>query len=192
MTQQLNTELGKSYWNSNGVYQKEFDEFYEKLVPSSGASKTLNGELIRSISRLFYEYCNNGNCNACEQKWGEEEYTCGACNGSGEMHDDDEEGNEITVDCDTCYGSGKETEEVIESTSVSPMYAQFLELIEKSVPNTENQVKQVSEFIEANHYSSKNQFSDSNMEIYNRLCDRVIHYVINNEDKELPSWYNED
>lgn len=192
MTQQLNTELGKSYWDSNGVYQKEFDEFYNKLVPLSGASLTLNGELIRSISRLFYEYCNNGNCNACEVKWGEEEYNCVSCNGSGEIHNNDEDNNEIIVDCDTCYGSGKESEEVIESISVSFMYAQFLKLIKKSIPNSENQVNIISEFIQENHYSSKDQFSDKNMGIYNSLCDLVIYYVINNEDKELPSWYNKD
>ena len=184
------TELGKSYWNETGTFQKEYDELYKKHVPNSGASNTLNGELIRAISRLFYEYCNNGNCNACEQKWGEEEYTCGCCNGSGTMMSEDE--NEIEVDCDECYGSGYETEEVIESTSVAPMYAQFLELIEKSVPSAKEDVTKVENFIEADLYNSSNQFSDENMKIYNDLCDKVIFHVLTNEDKEIPTWYEKD
>lgn len=171
------TELGKSYWNSNGAFQKEYDELYEKHVPSSGAATTLNGELIRATSRLFYEYCNNGNCNACEQKWGEEERECHSCNG------DDE-------DCEECYGSGYTTEEVIESTSVSPMYSQFLELIKKSVSSTKEDVGKVEKFIEDNN--SSNQFSDENMKLYNDLTDKVIYYVLTNEDKDLPDWYEKD
>ena len=188
-TEFKSTELGKSYWNGTGAFQKEYDELYKQHVPSSGAASTLNGELIRAISRLFYEYCNNGNCNACEQKWGEEEYTCGCCNGSGVMMGEDDDGNEIEVDCDTCYGFGTESEEVIESTSVAPFYVQFLELIEKSVPSAKEDVKKVENFIEADLYNSSTQFSDENMKIYNALCDKVIFHVLTNEDKELPSWY---
>ena len=72
------TELGKSYWNANGAYQAEYDKLYNELVPASGSAETLKGELIRAISRLVYEHCNNGNCNAREvdnpYSWDEDEY----------------------------------------------------------------------------------------------------------------------
>ena len=58
------TPAGQHYWDNKGAMQTEFDSLYEKLVPSSGNAASLNGELIRAISRLHYEYYNNGNCNA--------------------------------------------------------------------------------------------------------------------------------
>ena len=58
------TPKGNSYWNDTGLYQKEYDDFYNELVPSSNEAETNHGELIRCISRLTYDYYNNGNCNA--------------------------------------------------------------------------------------------------------------------------------
>lgn len=181
------TQKGNSYWASNGAFQEEYDELYKKFVPQSGAAETLNGELIRSISRLFYEYCNNGNCNACDQKWGEEEYECYACRGTGTMNDEDEEGNEIEVD-----GSGYESEEVILETNVSPFYGKMLELIQESVPGVQEDVSKVEKFIKRDLYNDSNQFSEQYMQMYNTLCDKVIFYVLTNEDKELPNWYERD
>lgn len=60
------TPIGKNYWRGNGIYQTEYDELYDKLVPSSGEAPTVHGELIRGISRLTYDYYNNGNCNVRE------------------------------------------------------------------------------------------------------------------------------
>jgi hypothetical protein len=58
------TVYPNSYWNGTGAYQKEYKELYFKLVPKQGSAATLNGELIRAISRLTYEFYNNGNANA--------------------------------------------------------------------------------------------------------------------------------
>ena len=57
------TPIGKTYWNDEGVYQTEFDELYKYLVPNCGDAPTIQGELLRVISRLNYDYFNNGNCN---------------------------------------------------------------------------------------------------------------------------------
>lgn len=51
------------YWNDEGTYQQEHDEFYDKLVPAIGACETLAGELIRSADRIYYDAYNNGFCN---------------------------------------------------------------------------------------------------------------------------------
>lgn len=58
------TPLGKSYWNNEGAYEKEANELYNELVPPMGEAETVNGELVRIVNRLYYEYCNNGNMNA--------------------------------------------------------------------------------------------------------------------------------
>ena len=58
-----NSLKGKSYWNSEGAYQKEYDQLYKELVPDFGEAETSDGELLRSITRLYYDYCNNGNGN---------------------------------------------------------------------------------------------------------------------------------
>lgn len=67
------TEIGKSYWNGTGFYQKEYEELQEELIPQMGKAESEEGELLRSISRLYYDYCNNGNGNVFNESWGEVE-----------------------------------------------------------------------------------------------------------------------
>lgn len=45
------------YWNNT---PEEFNQLYKKLIPDSGACETLEGELLRSANRLYYDYYNNG------------------------------------------------------------------------------------------------------------------------------------
>ena len=135
------TELGNSYWNETGAYQNAYQQLYDKLVPSSGNAKTLNGELIRAISRLFYEYCNNGNCNAVD-----------------------------------------------ETTGISSFYEKFISLIEETVPGISKDTQNLRNLIM--DYDSS--FSDSEMDLYNKVCDKVMFFVINNEDKALPENYEQD
>lgn len=46
-----------------GRYQDEYRQLWSKLVPESGAAKTLQGEVVRVIGRLASEYYHNGNMN---------------------------------------------------------------------------------------------------------------------------------
>ena len=50
-----------------GIYYKEYDLLWEKLVPDYGKSETIIGEMIRIVGRLNHEYYNNGNCNLQEE-----------------------------------------------------------------------------------------------------------------------------
>ena len=59
----LTTILPNSYWAGTGAYQGEFELLLEQLLPSTGSAHTIKGEIVRAISRLCYEYHNNGNCN---------------------------------------------------------------------------------------------------------------------------------
>ena len=52
-----------TYWNRTGTYQAWIDNVGSKLVPSSGRCDTVEGELIRSATRLYYDFYNNGMCN---------------------------------------------------------------------------------------------------------------------------------
>ena len=49
-----------AYWNSKGEYQKEYDALWDKLVPSEGEAETIPGEVLRAISRIYYDRYNNG------------------------------------------------------------------------------------------------------------------------------------
>lgn len=165
------TSLEGSYWNHNGAYQKEGDELFEKMVPASGAAETLNGELIRGINRLYYEYLNNGNCNACEvtrvgdHGWWDEE-----------TEDPDE----------------------IESVEIDAYYGKFLDLISTSLKRrivareVEPLLSRIREIIENAAYDMPAHvyFSKENVNVYSRMCDLVIWYVLNTPDSEIPAGYD--
>ena len=67
MKEQKFTENGKRYWNDEGAYNEEYKRLHEEMVPHSGRSESYQGEVIRAVSRMYYEYYNNGNCNACQE-----------------------------------------------------------------------------------------------------------------------------
>lgn len=55
--------MGKTqptYWGNTGQYQKDYDRLWKRLVPAEGKADTLHGELLRSISRIYYDLYNNG------------------------------------------------------------------------------------------------------------------------------------
>ena len=163
-----------SYWNNNGAYQKEGDELYEKLVPSEGAAETVHGELIRGINRLFHEYCNNGNGNAIEVI---------TPNDHPWDYDEDVDGE---IDWDE-----------IEEVNIAPYYEKFLDLIQSTLVDTicpaevEELCSDVREVIErgAMNQPCSVYFSQKNVNKYNLMCDVVIWYVLNIEDKALPKNY---
>lgn len=66
------TEEGKSYWEKSGSYQKECDDLFDKLVPQTGSAETIAGEMVRGVSRLYYDYFNNGNCNVADVEYNDD------------------------------------------------------------------------------------------------------------------------
>jgi hypothetical protein len=52
--------MDATYWNGIGKYQEQYDRMAEDLVPDSGNCETVAGELMRSVSRLGYDFYNNG------------------------------------------------------------------------------------------------------------------------------------
>jgi hypothetical protein len=51
-----------TYWNSNGKHQAAYQEL-SKMVPSSGPAGTVEGEMLRAVTRLYYDFYNNGMVN---------------------------------------------------------------------------------------------------------------------------------
>jgi len=52
----------RSYWSSNGKYQKESD-ILQKLVPTEGSSPFTDVELYRIATNVYYDIFNNGGGN---------------------------------------------------------------------------------------------------------------------------------
>lgn len=52
--------MENTYWNRNGKYQAELDHLTEMFLPLSGNCATVAGELVRSATRLAYDFYNNG------------------------------------------------------------------------------------------------------------------------------------
>tara|TARA_S200002703_G_scaffold50790_1_gene44162 strand:- start:1021 stop:1461 length:441 start_codon:yes stop_codon:yes gene_type:complete len=59
-----------SYWDNEGKYQQEYDAAWKTLIPSSGEAEDGLPEALRAISRIGYDYYNNGFCNLW-QRWEE-------------------------------------------------------------------------------------------------------------------------
>jgi hypothetical protein len=55
----INKDTG-SYWDHTGKYQQEYDAAWEALIPASGKAKDGCPEALRAISRIGYDYYNNG------------------------------------------------------------------------------------------------------------------------------------
>lgn len=56
-------DLTVLYFRGLGRYQEDYDRLWRSLVPQSGQSGTVQGELIRSVVRIADEYYRNGGAN---------------------------------------------------------------------------------------------------------------------------------
>jgi hypothetical protein len=149
-----------SYWNGNGVYQKEYQSLFDLYVPTEGKAETICGELLRAISRLSYEYYNNGNCNARERCF-QRSLTSLRC-----YQSDDESDDESDDDSDQDY-----------EVKIDSFYKEKLDLIKETIPELKKQVEEIEEII----LIRPDDFTDYNRQKYNDLSDQVIYYVLKKE-----------
>ena len=49
-----------AYWSNAGALQAEYDKLYNELVPSSGKADTVEGEVLRAASKIYYRHYNDG------------------------------------------------------------------------------------------------------------------------------------
>jgi len=65
-----NVDTSKTYWDNGGKYQEQYERAWEQLIPASGEAKDGLPEALRAISRIGYDYYNNGFGNLW-QRWEE-------------------------------------------------------------------------------------------------------------------------
>ena len=53
-------EEKKTYWNENGKHQATYAAQWDELVPATGKAGTMQGEVLRAASRLYYRWFNDG------------------------------------------------------------------------------------------------------------------------------------
>ena len=191
------TESGKSYWNSTGAYQGELDALWEKLVPGQGEANTVHGEMIRCASRLLYEFCNNGNCNAvdvptsweecdnCDGSGYEDEEDCSHCCGTGSDDEGEEcdhcdDGKLEAEECNWCCGAGGEDEEG--DPEITEYYQHMLNYLDTHMEDSRS-VSVLEDFmLDKEKGYSNYTFDQDEMEVYNNLIDQVVFEVLTTEN----------
>ena len=58
-----NVNTSKTYWDNEGKYQEQYNAAWKALIPFEGEAKDGWPEALRAISRIGYDYYNNGFCN---------------------------------------------------------------------------------------------------------------------------------
>ncbi len=200
-TEKRITKPENSYWNNTGAYQDEHDKLYAQLVPSSDNASTIHGELIRCANRLSYDYYNNGNCNAVEDKmedcsecdgsgW-EEEQDCGCCDGDGEVYNMQGDGYE---ECEDCMGTGKEEEQddchwcggdcqVFEKKEITPFFEHRIDYLDAYLDET-IYVDNIKEFLLCDDKGYKKyKFDEEEEKVYVELMDAVMHQVLTTKNE---------
>lgn len=189
------SEVGaKSYWDHEGQFQKEYDELFSELVPSSGRAKNLFGEAIRAVSRLGHEYLNNGNCNARETTEIEGEWVeCPRCGGSGVCEDEDGE----EYDCAECGGEGGYYEESEYDYNISEFFGEFINLLREffkqyNVAEIGDKYLDQIESIILTCDDTRDYFGDKNRQAYDAIVDITVAVILKESvenSPELPEWY---
>ena len=58
-----NVDTSQAYWDNKGKYQEQYNAAWKQLIPESGQAEPGLPEALRAISRIGYDYYNNGFCN---------------------------------------------------------------------------------------------------------------------------------
>lgn len=175
------------YWNLNGAQQAEMDRLLSKFMPPEGRAKNFVGEVIRAINRLYYEFCNNGNCNALDSvvipgDW----VVCSTCGGTGSYYDEEED-----EECPDCNGEGGYYEDDEYDYFLNPFYENFILLIRQffDIKNCKQGIKEIDAI--KNIIENKERSTDQNISHYDRCVDYIVWLVLNDEDNDqpIPDWY---
>ena len=145
----------KHYWNGDHDRQSEYDQLYKELVPAEGKAETVNGELIRCISRLTYEYCNNGNLNAVDV---DDEYET----------------------LDRVIGYKRST-----YVQLNEFYGYFLDFLRKYISSSSVDCIQDIILDAPESTNKRSYYSDDRMSCYDKVTDLVLDYIKYHEDTKL-------
>lgn len=189
MELRLTDTTSNSYWDNNGAYEKEYNKLYETLVPSSGVSPTHHGELVRCISKIYYDFYNNGFCNVLDSEYTKEWETieCSSCNGSGTFEEyDDDTDDYIEVECGDCHGDGywDVDDDIYVETIITPRFKIMFDYL-RNVNEIQEELSALEKIItsEAYHFDEEDTYDVNIKEILNRIVDKVVFYCLTTENK---------
>ena len=69
-----NVDTSQAYWDNEGKYQEQYNKAWKQLIPAEGEAKDGPPEALRAISRIGYDYYNNGFCNLWQGQEDIDEY----------------------------------------------------------------------------------------------------------------------
>lgn len=168
-------------WGEGHPQHETFRALWDELVPSAGEAETKEGEVIRAIGRLVYDWCNNGNCNAAEFLT----TTCPECGGSGYKDEDFEQS-----DCHYCGGDCT----IPDGAEMREDFGAMLEHINNCVPNIDKEVLAVKALI----LGDKNynyDYDKSENAIYNAMTEKALAWVVEQKKQiaeDFEKWLNSD
>lgn len=179
------------YWNNEGAQQKEMDRLTEKFMPEKGCAENFTGEVVRAINRLYYEFCNNGNCNVLDCKITPGEWVeCSYCGGDG-YTEEEYDGEVYEEECPACGGEGGYYEEDEEEYYLNEFFGNFIKLIhqyfeQKNCKEGIEVINDIQRVIE-----DQCEPTEYNISKYDRCVDYIVWLVLNDEDNQepIPEWY---
>lgn len=157
-------------WNQEHPQQETLDRLWKELVPKEGKAETTEGEVIRAIGRLVYEWCNNGNCNAAEFLT----TTCPQCDGSGYEDEDDGDDEDFQqADCQYCGGECT----IPDGAEMREDFGSMLEHIAMNVPNSRDEANAVEALI-CGEKNYNYDYDGNEIQIYNALTEKALAWVV--------------
>jgi hypothetical protein len=167
-----------NFWNGNHPLSEALTNLEDRFIPPKGRASTPHGEAIRAISRLNYEYFNNGNCNAAEIN----KETCPTCDGDGYEVIDWEAEEEETRDCSVCDGDCY----IVDGMDIDPFYEDLLSHITAYVPKSMRLVSDVQKLICDPRLNYNYEYDQAESDVYNALTAHVIMWVVNDCKDAFP------
>lgn len=170
-----------SFYNQNHPLFIDYKNFRDQLVPPSDEAETLEGEVLRAIDRLYYEFTNNGNCNAAEFIESTEEVTCWSCNGLGYEGEEEEDDS-----CAECDGAGVLDEEDGEF-QIDEFYLQFINLIRKILPETEESLQGIEKVILQGYPTNMTwEQRSAAIKLYDSVMEKVVEWIDKKKGQYTP------
>lgn len=178
------SKLGNSYIKSNGAYQKEFTEMFNRVVEISENDNevyAINDILIKDVYYLYREYFKNRNINAREHVYDDVEYVCDCVKPNPE--------NTVQCipckSCEECNGTGLTFKEEIVDTIVNDVYQKklnkFLNILNIDKLLIEKLIHNIEKIIIRNDVYDGYYYSDENLLAYDNFIDVIMYHIINNK-----------
>ena len=178
MCNKKTTPTGQNYWFKTGVYQAEYDLLQAEFLPDTGDAVTLAGQMLLRISKLVWDFGNNGGGTFVEYDTWYEDENCFNCDGDGttECYDMDEDDYNIET-CPDCDGVGYEQ---VERTG-GIQFIRFEDYIDFLCEYFES-ARTLKKFMLTDEFFD---FNDKSNDIINAVMDDVIYYILNNPQSQV-------